>query len=111
MRYTSATRTYLVPLENVPGRTASDYPQLCEPTIYDSVLCCIETAAKHGLETLVLDLTRPDIGLAVVKVIVPGLRHFWKRLAPGRLYEVPVNMGWLKTPLKEEELNSIALFI
>ena len=26
-------------------------------------------------EVLVLDLTRPDIGLPVARVIVPGLRH------------------------------------
>src|SRR5690606_30411941 len=30
------------------------------------------------------------IGMPAVKVIVPGLRHFWARFAPGRLYDVPV---------------------
>ncbi len=30
---------------------------------------------------VVLDQTRPDIGLRVAKVIVPGMRHMWKRLA------------------------------
>jgi ribosomal protein S12 methylthiotransferase accessory factor len=74
------------------------------------VLTCVEIAANHGLETLVLDQTRPDIGLSVVKVIVPGLRHFWCRFAPGRLYDVPVQMGWLSTPLKEEQLNPIPMF-
>jgi ribosomal protein S12 methylthiotransferase accessory factor len=39
------------------------------------------------------------------------LRHFWKRLAPGRLYDIPVKMGWLDAPLKEEELNPIGLFV
>jgi ribosomal protein S12 methylthiotransferase accessory factor len=63
------------------------------------------------MEVLVLDMTRPDIGLPVVKVMVPGLRHFWQRLAPGRLYDVPVDMGWLKTPLEETELNPLGLFI
>jgi ribosomal protein S12 methylthiotransferase accessory factor len=72
---------------------------------------CVDTAANHGLETFVLDMTLPDVGLNVVKVVVPGLRHFWKRLAPGRLYDVPVKMGWLKVPLKEEELNPIGIFI
>ncbi len=102
---------YLVPLENIPGKKASDYPPLCRTDIYYSLKFCIDRAAKHGLETLVLDMTRPDIGLNVVKVIVPGLRHFWKRLAPGRLYDVPVKRGWLQTPLKEEELNPLGLFI
>ncbi|HLP44618.1 MAG TPA: TOMM precursor leader peptide-binding protein [Candidatus Kapabacteria bacterium] len=102
---------YLVPLENMPMKTASDYRRLCEPNIYDSLFFCINAAAKHGLETMVVDMTRPDVGLNVVKVIVPGLRHFWKRLAPGRLYDIPVKMGWLKRSLKEEELNAVALFI
>jgi bacteriocin biosynthesis cyclodehydratase domain-containing protein len=102
---------YLLPQANGPKKTAADYAPLCEANIYDSLIFCIETAANNGLETLVLDMTRPDVGLPVAKVIVPGMRHFWKRLAPGRLYDVPVNMGWLQAPLKEEELNPIALFI
>jgi ribosomal protein S12 methylthiotransferase accessory factor len=59
---------------------------------------------------LVLDQTRPDVEMPVAKVIVPGLRHFWARFAPGRLYEVPVAMGWLERPTTEEELNPIPIF-
>lgn len=102
---------YLVPQENMPAKIAADYPQVCNPNVYDSIMFCLDTAAKNGLETLVLNMTRPDIGLPVVRVLVPGLRHFWKRLAPGRLYTVPVQMGWLEQPLLEEELNSVGLFI
>jgi len=108
---TLENQPYLVPLENKPGKNVSDYPPLCKPNVYDSLMFCLDRAEGHGLETLVLDLTRPDIGLPVVKVFVPGLRHFWQRLAPGRLYEVPVKMGWLKASLKEEELNPQGLFI
>jgi ribosomal protein S12 methylthiotransferase accessory factor len=61
------------------------------------------------MEMIVVDLTRPDIGLPVVKVIVPGMRHFWRRLAPGRLYEVPVQMGWIPDPTNEESVNPIDL--
>lgn len=39
---------------------------------------------------LVLEQTRPDIGLKVVKVIVPRLRLHVKRLGAGRLYDIPV---------------------
>ena len=66
--------------------------------------------AQQGMETLVLNQSRPDIGLKVVKVIVPGMRHFWARFAPGRLYEVPVKMGWLTEALTEEQLNPIPMF-
>ncbi|SER60076.1 TOMM precursor leader peptide-binding protein [Lentzea albida] len=66
---------------------------------------------KAGLEVLVLDQTRPDIGLPVVKVIVPGMRGFWARFAPGRLFDVPVRLGRLASPTPYEELNPIPLFL
>jgi bacteriocin biosynthesis cyclodehydratase domain-containing protein len=73
-----------------------------------SIQATIEAA---GLELLVLDQTRPDIGLPVVKVIVPGLRHFWARYAPGRLYDVPVRLGLCSAPTPYAELNPIPLFV
>jgi ribosomal protein S12 methylthiotransferase accessory factor len=59
----------------------------------------------------VLDQTRPDLGVPVVKVIVPGLRHFWARFGPGRLYDVPVELGWLDAPTAEADLNPTAVFV
>ena len=67
--------------------------------------------AKSGLELIVLDLTRPDVGLPVVRVIVPGLRHFWRRLAPGRLYDVPVELGWCAKLTSERDANPLELAI
>ncbi|MDH3604162.1 MAG: YcaO-like family protein, partial [Candidatus Tectomicrobia bacterium] len=92
-------------------QTAADYPRLWSADLREDVELCVSLAAQRGLETLVLDQTRPDIGLSVVKVIVPGLRHFWRRLAPGRLYEAPVELGWLSTPLREDQLNPISMFL
>jgi oxazoline/thiazoline synthase len=66
---------------------------------------CVEIAARAGLDFLVLDQTRPDVGVPVVRVIVPGLRHFYRRFAPGRLYDVPVKLGWLDQPLPESDLT------
>lgn len=60
---------------------------------------------------LFLDQTRADIGMPVVKVFVPGLRHFWKRFAPGRLYDVPVQMGWLPKAKPESAMNPIGVFL
>ena len=79
--------------------------------IADDVQTCIERAARLGLETMVLDQTRPDVGLHAVKVVVPGLRHFWPRLGPGRLYDVPVRLGWLARPRAEAELNPVPLHL
>lgn len=48
--------------------------------------------------------------LKLAKVIVPGLRHLWARFGPGRLYDVPLKMGWLREALAEEELNPVSVF-
>jgi ribosomal protein S12 methylthiotransferase accessory factor len=66
---------------------------------------CVDIAARAGLDFLVLDQTRPDVEVPVVRVIVPGLRHFYRRFGPGRLYDVPVKMGLLDRPLQESELT------
>jgi oxazoline/thiazoline synthase len=65
----------------------------------------IAAVERRGLEVLVLDQSRPDVELAVVRTIVPGLRHFWRRLGPGRLYDVPVAMGLLDRATAEEDVN------
>jgi ribosomal protein S12 methylthiotransferase accessory factor len=66
---------------------------------------------KRGMEVILLDQTRPDVGLPVFRVVVPGLRHFWPRFAPGRLYDVPVALGKTATPLDEDALNPVAMFL
>ena len=73
----------------------------------EQVMACVSLAKRAGLDFLVIDQTRPDIEAPVVRVIVPGLRHFYRRFAPGRLYDVPVKLGWRDGPLKENELNPI----
>jgi len=95
----------LVPDASQPLKTANDYPKRWSDDIYTDVMTCVGIAQAVGLETLVLDQTRPDIGLNVVKVIIPGMRTFWSRLGPGRLYDVPVKLGWRTVPLPEAEMN------
>lgn len=66
---------------------------------------------RHQMQVLVQDLSNPDIPFHTARVIIPGLRHFWARLAPGRLYETPVKLGWIKDPLKESSMNPISYFL
>ncbi len=73
----------------------------------EQVTACVRLAKREGLDFLVLDQTRPDIEVPVVRVIVPGLRHFYRRFAPGRLYDVPVKLGLRDRPLSEDELNPL----
>lgn len=74
------------------------------------VRACDAAAQSVGSELIVVNLTQPDIGMPVVKVIVPGLRHFWARFAPGRLYDTPVELGWIEAPHTEESLNPTPIF-
>ena len=71
------------------------------------VTACVDLATRGGFDFLVLDQTRPDIEALVVRVIVPGLRHFYRRFAPGRLYDVPVKLGLRERQLPESELNPL----
>jgi ribosomal protein S12 methylthiotransferase accessory factor len=108
---TLANQPYLVPDPAQPPRRREDYPQQSNGDLLEDIRLCQRLVEAQGLEMLVLDQTRPEVGLPAVKVIVPGLRHFWARFAPGRLYDVPVQMGWLAEPLTEEQLNPIPMFI
>ncbi|MBD2490785.1 TOMM precursor leader peptide-binding protein [Aulosira sp. FACHB-615] len=101
---------YLLPNQQTP-KLYTDYPQLASNDLLEDVKLCQKIVEKNGLEMLVLDQTRPDIGLRVAKVIVPGMRHMWKRLGSGRLYDVPVKMGWLQQPLTEEQLNPYPMWM
>lgn len=64
---------------------------------------------SHGMELLVLDQTRPDVGIPVVKTLVPGLRPFYARFAPGRLFDVPPSLGQRNTATAFRELNEVPL--
>jgi len=68
-------------------------------------------ARRLGLEVYWKDHTRPEIGTPVVRVLAPGLRHWWPRFAPGRLYSVPVKMGWRTAPLRQDQLNAVPYFL
>ena len=97
---------WLAPMAGEPHRVAEDYPTADTTDARDDVDACRAIVEAKGMEFLVLDQTRPDIGMPVARVIVPGMRHFWERFAPGRLYDVPVSLGWRTHRLAEADLNS-----
>ena len=97
--------SWLAPAADEPHCKASKYPVAESADSREDVETCRALVEARGLEFLVLDQTRPDIGMPVVRVIVPGMRHFWARFAPGRLYDVPVSMGRRNRPLGEADLN------
>ena len=108
---TLQSHPYLLPDANIPPKFCQDYPQVFHNDLREDIMYCQNIIAKQGMEMLILDQTRPDIGMKVVKVIVPGLRHFWKRLGQGRLYNIPVQLGWLSEPYSESQLNPFPMWI
>lgn len=74
-------------------------------SVDEAVEDAIDRLTDRGLRVLWADCTRPDIGLPVVRTWAPGLRHFWNRYAPGRLYDVPPSLGWCQPGYAEADLN------
>lgn len=114
-RFTEETKLartpYLIPAVDLPVQRFESYRDASSDDLLTDLRHCVDMLRERGLETLVHDQTRPDLGLNVAKVIVPGLRHFWARYAQGRLYDVPVSMGWVREPTPEEKLNPIPVFL
>jgi ribosomal protein S12 methylthiotransferase accessory factor len=108
---TVTNQPWILPSESLPPQRMEDFPTITHDDLLADILHVQTILEEKGLEVLALDQTRPDVGLPVVKMIVPGLRHFWARFAPGRLYDVPVAMRRLDTPTREEDLNPIPVFI
>jgi ribosomal protein S12 methylthiotransferase accessory factor len=100
-----SNHSFLIPTADLAATRYSDFSYCPTRDLRDDVLGCANLVKQWGLEMLVLDQTRQDVGLPVVKVIVPGMRSWWARFAPGRLYSIPVRLNWLESPLRENELN------
>lgn len=101
---------WLRPDDQEPPRRRDDFVFEERESLSDYVQRALDLAAAAGLEVLAVDQSRPDLDLSVAKVMAPGIRHFWRRLAPGRLFDLPVEMGWSLKPTAIAELNPISVF-
>lgn len=108
---TIANQSYLRPDRRLPRRDPAFWAYAPTADLRDDVALITESVRSRGMELLVLDQTRPDLEVPVVKVLVPGLRHFWPRFAPGRLFDTPVELGTCTSPTPYAELNPIPLFV
>ncbi|MCC8484132.1 MAG: YcaO-like family protein [Rickettsia endosymbiont of Labidopullus appendiculatus] len=104
----TSNQPYLLPKDNISNDLANYNFVIIKDN--NSLENCINIIKKARLEAYYIDQTRKDIGVAVVKVIVPGLRHLGRSFAPGRLFDVPVKMGWTKKPTLEKDLNPYPIF-
>lgn len=106
---TIENQPYVLPDPKSVPRTAASYEYTPSGELD---LPLMEAAARDaGLEILVLDQSRPDIQMPAVKVVVPGLRHFWPRFAAGRLFDVPVDLCRVSERTLYEDINPIPLFL
>ncbi len=108
---TWAGTSFVRPDPAVAVRHRDDYGYSPTTDLHDDVTSVQRSLESAGLDVLVLNQTRPDVGLPVVKAIVPGMRGFWSRLGAGRLFDAPVTMGRLARPTEYAALNPIPLFL
>ncbi|MFC6094794.1 TOMM precursor leader peptide-binding protein [Saccharothrix lopnurensis] len=108
---TTSNQPYLLPDPDAPARGPAAYPPAPEQDLLADVTLVRRRVEAAGAEVLVLDQTRPDVGMPAVKVLAPGLRHFWARFAPGRLFDVPVRLGRLREPTPYDRLNPLPMFL
>lgn len=98
---------HMLPAANAP----KSHVDLIAPSrtrdVIEDLHNAIERTHSLGMEFLVADMTQPDIGLPVMKVIVPGARRAYPEFGPGRLYDVPVKLGWRDGPITEAEVSQM----
>ncbi|QTO22392.1 TOMM precursor leader peptide-binding protein [Burkholderia seminalis] len=102
---------FLYPAADLPRTSRSTWQPIGAASLPAAIAQGVGRIVAAGMDVLVVDKTRPDLGLSVVQVIAPGLCHFWPRFGAQRLYSVPVRLGWRGQPSRETELNEALLFL
>jgi ribosomal protein S12 methylthiotransferase accessory factor len=97
---------YLSPHGTVDPRVLTDGADSGE-----DVERCREIVERRGMQLLVLDQSRADVALPVVKVIVPGLRPAAPRFAAGRLYPPDVREPRTLGVPAEQPFNPVPFFL
>ncbi|BEL08926.1 TOMM precursor leader peptide-binding protein [Actinoplanes sichuanensis] len=107
---TTADQPWLRPDPDQPPTTPAAHPVPAATGTSAAVAAAVGAARNAGLELIVVDQSRPELELAVARVVVPGLRHFWRRLGPGRLWAVPAALGRAPRATAEDEINPLSVF-
>lgn len=89
------------------GSGANEIAPPPEPgvAVSESIERARDELAKAGIEAYVVMMVRPEIGVPVVRVVAPGLRGPGFQWGPGRLFDVPVKLKWLKQARRANELT------
>jgi oxazoline/thiazoline synthase len=104
---TLATREHLLPRQGRPAVVRRTTTTRDAGAMFDALR---RRLRRRGLQALLLDLSRARFGASVVRVVVPGLRPWWPRFAPGRLFDAPVAAGWQPRRKRAAEMNPEPVF-
>lgn len=102
---------HLLPLDNQTKQYPAIQSSLATDDFLDDIQTCIKLLTHQNVRAFFVNLNNSSINHHTVKVICPELRHFWCRLAPGRLYDVPLKMKWISKNLLENEMNDVPYFL
>ncbi|MDD6080416.1 MAG: YcaO-like family protein, partial [bacterium] len=80
-----ANPAYLYPDPTQPMRRPTDFIDQSTDDLLTDIEQAVALMRAEGMELIVHDLTRPETGLNVMRVIVPGLSHFWPRFGDPRI--------------------------
>lgn len=81
------------------------------PEATDPMEAILASLHRLGIDVLAIDQTDPDIGVPVMRILAPGLYHFWRRLGGKRLTEVPQKMGWASEEERSRLLNPYSIVL
>lgn len=65
---------------------------------------------QKDISIYAINMTSSSIGFPVVKVFAPSMRHFWPRFGEGRLFDLPVKLGYLENARDEDSMNRLGFF-
>jgi len=65
---------------------------------------------QKDISVYAINMTSSSIGFPVVKVFAPSMRHFWPRFGEGRLFDLPVKLGYVEKAKDEDSMNRLGFF-
>lgn len=89
------------------AQTIEVQPEFTDSPATELLAMTLRVLAKTGLEPWLVPLTRPELSIPAVRVLCGELRHPGHRFAPGRLYDVPLRLGWRNRRVEERDLNPV----
>ena len=108
---TLADQWYMAPDETIAAKRRQDCPSLHSGDLLEDIGLCRCIVEQRGMGSAGPRPDTPGRKNACCKSYRAGTAPLLARYAPGRLFDVPVQMGWVEGPAEEDELNPIPVFL